>query len=388
MLEQLWPAEADDIRTEEFTLNMGPQHPSMHGVLRLLLHLDGERVRGCEPVLGYLHRSLEKMAEGRFYTQYIPVSDRLDYVTSMSSNYVFVLAVERLGDIAVPARAEYIRVVMVELNRIASHLVWLGTFAMELGATSAFLYAFNEREKVCDLFEATCGQRLLYNYLRLGGVAFDLPRDVVGDWLGTKPLPFENACDKFLKRFVPGVDMLEELLSGNAIFLKRSRGVGVLSKDVAMAYGCSGPVLRASGVKYDVRRAVPYSAYPELEFDIPLGQNGDTWDRYKVRMDEMRQSARIIAQCLQRLPCGPFKSVLPARVWLPEGEVFSRIENSRGDMGTYLVSNGSDRAWRCKFRTPSFSNLSVLPKLLDGALIADVIAVAASLDFVLPEVDR
>jgi NADH-quinone oxidoreductase subunit D len=375
------------LKTEEFYLNMGPQHPSTHGVLRLMVKLDAEYVVDVEPVIGYLHRSLEKMAEGRHYAQYIPVTDRLDYVTSMSANYVYVLAVERLADIVPTPRGEYIRIIMVELNRIASHLLWFGTNSLELGATTPFLYGFAEREKILDLFEATCGQRLTYNYLRLGGVAFDLPKRVEFAWTDG-PKTFEAAAEKFLNEFVPVLDMCEELLSENSIFLKRTRGVGILSKELAVRYGVSGPNLRGSGVKYDVRRAVPYSIYPELEFDIPTHDGCDAWARYKVRMDEMRESVKIVHQCLAKLPKGRAKAVLPNRIWIPPGEVYSRIENSRGDMGTYLVSDGSEKAYRCKFRTPSYNNLAVLPELMRGALVADLIAINASFDLVLPEIDR
>ncbi|MBM3464856.1 MAG: NADH-quinone oxidoreductase subunit D [Armatimonadetes bacterium] len=375
------------LKTEEFYINMGPQHPSMHGVLRLLVKLDGEYIVDCEPVIGYLHRSIEKMAEGKHFGQFIPVTDRLDYVTSMSANYVFVLAVERLADIVPTPRGDYIRVLMVELNRIASHLLWFGTNTLELGATTPFLYAFQEREKILDMFEATCGQRLTYNYLRLGGVAYDLPKTVSFAWTDGV-MPFEKACEKFLNEMIPVLDMCEELVSENAIFLKRTRGVGVLPRDLAVDAGCSGPVIRACGVKYDVRKAVPYSIYSELDFDIPTRENGDSWDRYKIRMDEIRESTKICHQVLAKMPKGAFKQVLPNRIWVPPGEVYSRIENSRGDMGTYLVADGSEKSYRCKFRTPSFSNLCVMPYLLKGALVADLIAIGASLDFVLPEIDR
>ncbi len=375
------------LKTEEFYLNMGPQHPSMHGVLRLMVKLDGEYVADCEPIIGYLHRSLEKMAEGRHFAQYIPVTDRLDYVTSMSANYVYVLAVERLADIVPTPRGDYIRAIMVELNRIASHLLWFGTNSLELGATTPFLYAFTEREKILDMFEATCGQRLTYNYLRLGGVAYDLPRKVEASWTDG-PKTFEQACEKFLNELLPVVDMCEGLLSENVIFLKRTKGVGILPRDLAVAHGVSGPNLRASGVKYDIRKAVPYSVYPALEFDVPTQPDGDSWARYKVRMDEIRESTKLVLQCLANLPKGKYKQTLPNRVWVQPGEVYSRIESSRGDLGAYLVANGSEKAWRCKFRTPSFSNLCVLPHLLKGALVADLIAIGASLDFVLPEIDR
>lgn len=373
--------------TEEFYINMGPQHPSMHGVLRLMVKLDGEYIVECEPVIGYLHRSIEKIAEGRNFGQFIPVTDRLDYVTSMSANYVYVLAVERAADLIPTPRGDVIRAIMVELNRIASHLLWFGTNALELGATTPFLYVFAEREKILDMFEATCGQRLTYNYLRIGGVAYDLPKQVSFHWTdGVQS--FEKACEKFLNGLPPVIDMCEELLSENVIFLKRTKGVGVLPKEVALQYGCTGPNLRAAGVKYDIRRAVPYSIYPELEFDIPTQEASDCWSRYKIRLDEIRESIKIVKQCLLRLPKGRFKQVLPNRIWIKPNEVYSRIENSRGDMGCYLVTNGAEKSWRCKFRTPSFSNLSVLPHLLKGALVADLIAIGASLDFVLPEIDR
>lgn len=375
------------LTTEEFVINMGPQHPSTHGVLRLMVKLDAEFVLDVEPVIGYLHRSLEKMAEGRHYAQYIPVTDRLDYVTSMSANFCYVLAVERLADIVPTPRGDYIRIIMVELNRIASHLLWFGTNALELGATTPFLYVFNEREKILDMFESTCGQRLTYNYLRLGGVAYDLPKKVEFKW-SEGPKTFEAACEKFLAEFIPVLDMCEELMTNSAIFLKRTKGVGVMTREQAIRHGVSGPNLRASGLKYDVRKAVPYSIYPSLEFDIPTQEGGDCWARYKVRMDEIRQSVKIVEQCLANLPKGRAKAVLPNRIWIPPGEVYSRIENSRGDMGCYLVSDGSEKAWRCKFRTPSYSNLSALPELMRGCLVADLIAINASFDLVLPEIDR
>ncbi|MEW6277923.1 MAG: NADH-quinone oxidoreductase subunit D [Candidatus Eremiobacterota bacterium] len=364
------------LRTEEFELNMGPQHPSTHGVLRMILKMDGERVVHCDPIVGYLHRSIEKMTESRTYTQIIPVTDRLDYCTSMTSNYVFVLAVEALADINPPPRAEYIRVIMSELNRIASHLLWYGTFCLEIGATTPFLYSFRDREKVLDLFEMTCGARLLYNYLRIGGVSRDLPDNFLREMLA------------FLDYWEPIIPEYEELLDQNPIFYNRTQGVGRLSPEVAAAYGVSGPSLRASHVDYDVRRADPYAIYPDLKFDVPLGQNGDVFDRYRVRMEEMRQSARILRQCAETIPSGKYLDLCNWRFTLPEGEIYRHIESPRGDIGCYLVSNGTDKPWRCKFRTPSLVHIQLFQELIKDVLIPDIMAIAASFDIVLPETDR
>jgi NADH-quinone oxidoreductase subunit D len=365
-----------DLRTEEFELNMGPQHPSTHGVLRMILKMDGEKVLHCDPIIGYLHRSIEKLAESRTFTQVIPVTDRLDYCTSMTSNYVYVLAVEALGDISPPPRAEYIRVIMSELNRIASHLLWYGTFCLEIGATTPFLYAFRDREKVLDLFEMTCGARLLYNYLRVGGVSRDLPPNFMKEMIG------------FLDYWEPMIKEYEDLLDQNPIFYNRAQGVGVLTPEVARRYAVSGPSLRASGVNYDVRRADPYSVYKDLKFDVPLGQHGDVFDRYRMRMDEMRQAAHVLRQCAEAIPAGKFLDLHNWRFTLPKGEVYKHIESPRGDIGCYLVSDGGDKPHRCKFRTPSYVHIQLFQELIRDVLIPDIMAIAASFDIVLPETDR
>lgn len=365
-----------DLTIEEFELNMGPQHPSTHGVLRLVLTMDGERVVRCKPVVGYLHRSIEKMAENRTYTQVIPVTDRLDYCTSMTSNYVYVMAVEDLADITAPPRAQYIRVIMSELNRIASHLLWYGTFALEVGATTPFIYGFRDREKVLDLFESTCGARLLYNYLRIGGVSRDLPED------------FSERMLAFLDEWEPLIREYEDLLDENPIFYNRTKKVGFLSPEKALAYGVSGPNLRASGMARDVRREHPYAVYPELEFDIPVRTEGDVFARYRIRMEELRQSARILRQCAEKLPQGPYLEPQPLRMVLPEGETYVHLESPRGDIGCYLVSQGKDKPYRCKFRTPSFCHIEVFQHLVRDCLIPDIMAICASFDVVLPETDR
>ncbi len=374
-MSQIFP-ENPDLRTEEFELNMGPQHPSTHGVLRLVLTLDGERVVRCRPEVGFLHRSIEKMAENRTFTQVIPVTDRLDYCTSMTSNYVYVMAVEELADITAPPRAQYIRVIMSELNRIASHLLWYGTFALEVGATTPFIYGFRDREKVLDLFEYTCGARLLYNYLRLGGVSADLKPD------------FCERMIRFLDEWEPLIKEYEDLLDENPIFYNRTKGVGVLSPEAALSYGVSGPNLRASGMARDVRREHPYAAYPELDFDIPVHTEGDVFARYRIRMEELRQSARILRQCAEKLPKGPYWEKQPLRMVVPEGETYVHVESPRGDIGCYLVSQGKDMPYRCKFRTPSFCHIGVFRHLVRDCLLPDVVAICASFDVVLPETDR
>lgn len=364
------------VTSEEFELNMGPQHPSTHGVLRMLLKMDGERVVSCDPIVGYLHRSIEKMAENRTFTQVIPVTDRLDYCTAMTSNYVYVLAVEALGDITPPARGEYTRVIMTELNRIASHLLWYGTFCLEIGATTPFLYAFADREKVLDLFELACGARLLYNYLRIGGVSRPIDQN------------FLDRMMLFLDQWEPRIPMYEALLDENPIFYNRTKNIGYLSLEKAKRYGVSGPNLRASGLGADVRKDQPFSVYGDLKFDIPTFSEGDVFARYRVRMEEMRISATILRQCFEKIPGGPSTLPLNFRLKIPEGETYQHIESPRGDIGCYLVSHGEDMAWRCKFRTPSFVHIQIFRDLLPGVLIPDIMAICASFDIVLPETDR
>jgi NADH-quinone oxidoreductase subunit D len=362
--------------SQEFYLNMGPQHPSTHGVLRLLLRMDGERIKEAIPVIGHLHRALEKIAENRTYLQFIPLTDRIDYTAAMNCNLGYVLAVEKLGEISVPARAEFIRVIMAELNRIASHLIWFGTFLLDLGATTPFAYAFREREKIIDLFEMACGARLTYNYMRFGGVAFDLPLDFI-----------KNA-KAFIPYFRKMLNEYEMLVTENIIFLGRTKNIGILPLETAIDKGVSGPNLRASGLKWDLRKNKPYSGYEKFNFEIPTGSTGDVWDRYYVRMQEMRQSLLIIEQALEGLPEGGYLNRTPYRLTLPPGEVYLRTEAPRGELGIYLVSRGEESPHRLKIRTGSFSNLYALPELIRGVIIPDAVAISGSLDIVLPEVDR
>jgi NADH-quinone oxidoreductase subunit D len=365
-----------DHRTEQFLVHMGPQHPSTHGVLRLDLTLDGERILGCEPVIGYLHSSLEKLAEKRTYVQYIPFSDRYDYLSSMHNNWLYCRAIETRLGIEVPRRAEYLRVLVAELQRIASHLVFIGTFGNDLGAWTLFLYAFRERELIIDLFQAISGGRLLYNYMRFGGVKADLTPD------------FEQKTREFVALLPGRLDEYDRLFTQNRIMVARTRGLGVLTPEVAFAYGCTGPNLRASGVGYDLRRVRPYGVYPEFDFDVCTAEEGDSHARFRMRVAECRQSLRIIEQCLDGLPSGPVRAKTPRVVKLPPGEAYTALESSRGELGCYLVSDGSDTAYRLKWRGPSFANLQVLPELVRGHLVADVIAVLGSIDLVVPEVDR
>jgi len=366
----------EKIDTEEFIVNVGPQHPSTHGVCRLLLKMDGEVIVDMVPYIGYLHRSMEKVAENRTYLQYIALTDRIDYVSSMFCNHGFCMAVEKIAQLQVPEIAEYIRVIMDELNRIASHLIWLGTFAMDLGAVTPFLYCFREREKILDLFEMTCGQRMTFNYMRFGGVSRDLPPK------------FIPKTKEFIEYFKPRVDEYEYILTNNPIFLGRTKGVGILDKKTAIDYSVTGPNLRATGLKWDLRKEEPYSIYDRFEFDIPTGTNSDTWDRYMVRIQEMRQANRIVEQALESIPEGEIKTKTPAVFRPPKGEVYARIESTRGEMGFYIVSDGSTKPYRVKIRTASFSNLAVLPEMSRGWKIADIVAIFASLDVIMPDVDR
>jgi NADH-quinone oxidoreductase subunit D len=366
----------EKIDTEEFIVNMGPQHPSTHGVCRLLLKMDGEVIVDLVPHVGYLHRSMEKIAENRTYLQYIPFTDRIDYVSAMFCNHVFCMAVEKLAQIQVPERAEYIRVIMDELNRIASHLIWLATFALDLGAITPFLYCFREREKVLDLLEMVSGQRMTFNYMRFGGVSRDLSPEFIPKAKG------------FIEYFKPRLDEYEYILTNNPIFLGRTKGVGILDQKTAIDYSVTGPNLRATGLKWDLRKEEPYSIYDRFEFDIPTGTNSDTWDRYMVRIQEMRQANRIVEQALQSIPEGEIKTKTPAVFRPPQGEVYARIESTRGEMGFYIVSDGSTKPYRVKIRTASFSNLAALPEMSRGWKIADIVAIFASLDVIMPDVDR
>lgn len=367
---------AEELRTEEMILNMGPQHPSTHGVCRLMLTLDGEVIKDCVPYIGYLHRSIEKMCENRTYAQCIPLMDRFEYVTSMSCNWAFCLAAEKLTDIKVPERAEFLRVIMGELNRIASHLVFMGVTAMDCGALTPFLYGFREREMIMDLFEMTCGQRLTYNYIRIGGVSKDLPPE------------FFPKCREFLDIFEEKIRDYEKLLLENPIWIARNRGVGIIPEQLVYDYAISGPSARASGVNFDIRKNDPYSIYDRFDFDIPVMSGCDCYDRYIVRLNEMRQSARIVGQALDQLPDGEIRAKVPLKFKPNPGEVYSRIENSRGEMGVYLVSDGSPKPFRIRARGGSYSHLQALPHIIRGLKIADLVAIFASLDIIMPEIDR
>jgi len=401
-LKQSLELEKDYI-TEEFWVNMGPQHPSTHGVLRLVLKLDGEVIIDCIPQIGYLHRGMEKMAEFRTYNQYIPFLDRVDYVSGMLMELCYVNAVEKLAGIEVPERAEYIRVIVAELNRIASHLVWLGVLALDLGALTPFLYCFREREFIMELFEMLSGQRLTYNYIRFGGVEFDI-KDAVNPnapnkFLGVKVKPrgergfdFITLLDKFTEIFPKRIDDYEAILTYNEIFLERMAGIGFLPLDVALSYGVTGPNIRGSGYPYDIRKADAYSVYSKVYdgtgIKVPTGEKGDCWDRYKVRLQEMRDSCKMIQWCLDNMPEGPIRNKVARVVKVPEGEIYMRIEGPRGEFGVYLVSNGTSKPERLKLRGASFSNLSVLPYMIRGYKIADLIAIFGSLDIILPDCDR
>ncbi len=370
-----------DIRTEELLVNMGPQHPSTHGVLRVALQTDGEMVLKVTTHIGYLHRGAEKIAENLPYQQFVPYTDRMDYLSAMNNNLGFALTVEKLAGIEVPPRAEYIRVIFAELNRIASHLVAIGTYGMDMGAFTPFLYCFREREWIMDLFESTCGARLTYSYITIGGVREDLPKR------------FVDQCEEFLDYFESKIVEYNNLLSFNHIFVKRTGNVGVCPGPLAIAYGLTGPCLRGSGVKWDLRKKAPYCRYDEFDFDIPVGEGrygtvGDCWDRYFVRVLELTESMAIIRQALKKLSPGPVQAKVPRSLKLPAGEIYHEVENPRGQLGFYLVSDGGRSPYRLKVRGPSFCNLSILEALAQNCLLADVAAIVGSLDVVMGEVDR
>jgi NADH-quinone oxidoreductase subunit D len=375
MSMNLTPQSKDALKTEEYWINMGPQHPSTHGVLRLVMKLDGETVLQVVPHLGYIHRSMERMSEWDVYPQLIHFTDRMDYLSAMLTNWAYVQSVEKSLGVQVPERAEYIRVMVGELNRLASHAMWFGAYCMDLGAATAFFYGFRERELIVDLFEAICGQRLTYNYMRIGGVAKDLTEDFI---------PRVKVICETMKR---ALDEYEGLVTKNVIFQERTQGIGVLSAEKAISYGCSGPVLRGSGVKKDLRKDDPYSVYDRFEFDIPTASSGDCWGRYLVRMEEMRQSVRILEQAMRQIPEGPVMADVKA-VRPPKGEYFARLETARGDMGVYFVSQGGTKPYRMKYRTACFSNLACLPEISRGWKVADVVSILGSLDVVIPDIDR
>ena len=369
------------VKTEEMILNMGPQHPSTHGVLRLELQLEGEIITKVIPHIGYLHRCFEKHAEAMTYPQVIPYTDRMDYLASMGNEFGYAVAVEKLLNIQVPERVEYIRVIMAELQRIASHLVALGTYGADIGAMTPFLFCFRDREKILSLFEMTCGARLLYNYIWVGGLSHDLHPD------------FVRQTRDFVTYFKPKIKELNDLLTYNKIFIDRTSNVGILPLDTAINFGISGPMLRGSGLKWDLRKDDPYSVYHKFDFDIPVGEGkvgtvGDCWDRYYVRVLEMGESLKIIEQALDQLPEGDVSSAIPKRIKPPIGQVYTRVENPRGELGYFIISDGSVNPFRVKVRAPSFVNLGVMDVLCRGHMVADIIAILGSVDIVLGEVDR
>ncbi len=360
----------------ELILNMGPQHPSTHGVLRVILKLDGEKVLGTECVIGYLHRGVEKIAEHRTYAMFNPYVDRMDYVAAVSNGLGYCEAVEKLLNIEAPPRAQYIRVILAELNRIASHQLWLGTHALDIGAMTPLFYTFRDREEILKIFEKYCGARLTTHAFRIGGCLYETYDG------------FEEDVKKFCNFFEPKIAEYEQLLTTNRIWVERTKGVGVISIEDCIAYGVTGPVLRASGKKWDLRKAQPYAAYRDFEFEIPTGANGDTYDRYLVRIAEMRQSVRIIRQAVDRIPEGAIMAKIPKVLKPAVGEIYHSIEAPKGELGYFVVSDGSTQPYRVRVRPPSFVNLGALDKMVRGGLVADVVAVIGTLDIVLGEVDR
>src|SRR5271157_765185 len=360
----------------ELVINMGPQHPATHGVLRVKLKLDGERVLGTECIIGYLHRGVEKIAENRTYAQFTPYVDRMDYCAAVTNGMGYVEAVEKLLGVEIPPRAQYTRMILAELQRIASHLLWLGTHALDIGAMTPVFYTFREREEILKIFEEYCGARLTTHAFRIGGLQYDLYDG------------FEKDVVKFCDYFLPKVDEYEQLLTKNRIWIDRTRKIGVLSAENAIALGVTGPVLRGSGVKWDIRKAQPYEAYDKVEFDVPVGEHGDTYDRYIVRMAEMRQSVRIIRQCVERLTPGPIFGKVGKVIKPPTGEIYHSIEAPKGELGYYVVSDGTINPYRVRVRPPSLLNLQALDKMAKGHLIADIVAIIGTIDIVLGEVDR
>ncbi len=377
-LEKLDAASPGTGTTQEYFINMGPQHPSTHGVLRLVLRLDGETVKQVVPVLGYIHRGIEKMGEKLGYRQFIHLSDRIDYLSAMMNNWAVSLAVERAAGIEISPRAQVIRTLMAELQRIQSHQLWWGVFGMDCGAITPFLYGFRDRELITDIFEETAGARLTMNYIQPGGVMFDLHPDFVAK---TKA---------FIQYFRPKLDEYDTLLSGNVIFQERLRNVGVMSGADAVSFGTTGPILRASGVSLDLRRDEPYGAYGQAKFEVPVGRTGDSWDRYWVRVEEMRQSLNIIEQLIDQIPDGKHMVLKSAvKIKLPEGTHYSQVETARGILGVLIVSDGKDsKPYRIHLRTPCFNNLWAITAIAPGWRLADLVAILSSFDIVVPDIDR
>jgi len=391
----------EDALENEMILNMGPQHPATHGVLRLLLRLDGETVIACVPELGYLHRGYEKMAENMSYMEFIPHTDRLDYISPPANNVAYALAVEKLAGITAPPRAQYIRMLLAELARMCSHLVSIGALAMDVGALTVFLWGLREREKILDFFDVICGARFTTSYTRIGGVASDVTSGTL------------KKIIEFLDQFEEKLDEMERLLNGNRIFIERLEGVGIISKDDAIDLGFTGPNLRGSGVEFDLRRATPYLFYNEMDFTIPVYTEGDSLARYFVRADELRESSKIIRQVIDKMPNGEVmlnspKKVLPRKTEIytkmeelihdfmivnfginpPAGEVYSAVENPKGELGFYIVSKGEGHPWKMKIRSPSFANLQAVPHLVKGYMISDVVAIVGSIDPIMGEADK
>ncbi len=360
----------------DLMVNMGPQHPSTHGVFRLVIWIDGEKVIRSESHIGYLHRGSEKLSEGEQYSQVVTLFDRLDYVSNLNCEWAYVLAVEKLMQIKIPERAEYIRVIMSELNRIASHMLFYGVYGLDAGAMTPILYGFRERERVQNLFESVTGARMMHNYFRIGGVKQDLPDD------------FEEKMENLIIHLEKGIEECDQLLSDNEMFLARTKGIGSIDATTAVDFGLSGPLLRACGVPEDIRISEPYGIYDRFDFGIPVGSAGDCWDRYYVRMEEMRQSLSIIVQAMEQMKTGEISAPVRRIPRPPAGEVYLRTESPRGDFGVFLVSDGSDKPYRVKVRAPSFANLQALQFLLRDAYVADVVMVLGSLDLILGEVDR
>jgi NADH-quinone oxidoreductase subunit D len=371
--EHLTPAADSDT----YYLNMGPQHPSMHGVLRLLLHLQGEKILEADPHIGYAHRAHEKMAENRTWIQFLPNTSRVDYLSGMICNLSYVQALEKMLDVEVPERAEHIRIVVGEFNRISSHLLWLGTFLLDLGGVTPFLYCFEDRERILDLLDSVTGSRLTYSYGRVGGVSRDVDED------------FLAGCRALVQHLRTRFPDYRALVEKNAIFERRCREVGVIDRETARRYGVTGPCLRASGVAHDLRKAEPYGIYDRLDFEVPVREEGDALARYRVRVDEMEQCCRLVEQAVAAMPGGEVKPKrLIRRIKPPAGETYFAVETARGHYGTYLVSDGGEVPLRIKIRPPSFSNLSAMPEVMAGTMVADTIAILGSIDIVLPEVDR
>ncbi len=393
--------ESKGPRTEDLLLNMGPQHPSTHGVLRIVLDLDGERIVKATPHLGYLHRGVEKLSEGKTYNQIITLTDRLDYVCAMTNNYAYVRAVEKLHGLKIPERGEYVRTIVAEMQRIAGHLFWLGTQALDIGAMTVFFYTFREREVLLDIFEALCGARLTYSFYRIGGVQNDLTPEMI------------QRLRKFIDEFPSKLDEYDTLLENNRIWLSRTKGIALISAEDAVNFGLTGPPLRGSGVNYDVRKAEPYAVYDKVQWDVPLGKNGDTYDRYWVRMREMRESAKIIRQCLNQLPDGPVLVDQPGVTYPkrdkimvdmeslihhfkmayegikpPKGEVYCATEAPKGELGFYIMSDGSNKPYRLKIRAPSYVHLGAFDHMARGYMISDIVTIFGTYDVVMGECDR